>query len=120
MEWQPPPPSTALVFPVFVLNPLTTPPTRNLCLSFHTTSTFGDELRAMEQDPAEFNMYIVTKKGRVLKVGAKLELGKVLAAAGKDGDGWELKEGWALEMVAVPKGAAGETWVANWKAELAG
>ena len=84
-------------------------------------ATFGDTLAAMEEDPAEFNLYIATKKGRVLKVGAKLELGKVLkAAAGEvgSGDGWELKEGWALEMVGVPKNAKGEEWIKNWKEEL--
>lgn len=119
--WDPPPPSTPLVIPVFLLLPLAEPPTRDLCLSFHTQSTFGDELRAMEKDPAEYDLYIATQRGRVLKVGAKLELGRVLEAAGKQaGDGWELKDGWALEMVGVPKGTKGQEWIATWKKQFRG
>jgi hypothetical protein len=118
ITWTAPPTDTPLIFPVFLLLPLTTPPTRDLCLSFHTSATFGDVLLSMEHDPTTHQLYIATKKGRVLKVGAKLDLGKVLAAAGKDGDGWELKEGWALEMVGVPKGAEGEKWVQGWKEEV--
>ena len=121
VNWKAPPPSTPIIFPIFLLKPLASPPSRDLCLSFHISATFGDTLAAMEEDPAEFNLYIATKKGRVLKVGAKLELGKVLnAAAGEvgTGDGWELKEGWALEMVGVPKNAKGDEWIKNWKEEL--
>lgn len=121
IRWEAPPTSTPLILPIFLLKPLAEPPTRDLCLSFHTSSTFGDELRAMEQDPNELNLYIATKKGRLLKVGAKLVLGKVLAAARtNEGDGWELKDGWALEMVGVPKTKEGDEWVANWKKELIG
>lgn len=75
----------------------------------------------MEHDPAMINLYIATKKGKVLKVGAKLVLEKVLkAASGGEGgdDGWELKEGWALEMVGVPKGEKGDEWVKKWKEEV--
>lgn len=118
VEWTAPPPETPLIFPVFLLLPLATPPTRDLCLSFHTSVTFGDVLESMEHDPATTQLYISTKKGKVLKVGAKLQLGKVLAAAGKDGDGWELSEGWALEMVGVPKGEQGEEWIKTWKEEV--
>lgn len=118
VTWEPPPPTTALIFPTFLLLPLATPPTRDLCLAFHTSATFGEVLLSMEHDPSAFNLYIATKKGRVLKVGAKLDLGKVLEAASRDGDGWELKEGWALEMVGVPKGSQGEAWVAGWKQEV--
>ena len=53
-----------------------------------------------------------------MKVGAKLTLEKVLAAAGKDGDGWELKEGWALEMVGVEKGEKGDEFIKGWKEEV--
>jgi hypothetical protein len=117
--WDPPPPSTPLIIPVFLLLPLANPPTRDLCLAFHTSSTFGEEIRAMDHDPAEYDVYIATKKGRVLKVGAKLDLGRVLEAAGKaEGDGWELKEGWALEMVGVRKGEKGAAWIADWKEKL--
>lgn len=73
----------------------------------------------MEHDPAELDVYIATKKGRVLKVGNKLALGRVLDAAGKEkGDGWELGEGWSLEVTGVPKGERGAQWIADWKLQL--
>ncbi|GAA5826678.1 hypothetical protein JCM3770_003230 [Rhodotorula araucariae] len=123
VPWQPAPPETPLVFPVFLLLPLASPPTRDLIMAFPEQATFGDALQSMEQDPAAVQLYLATKRGRVLKIGAKLTLGKVLAAAGQSKagepqDGWELKEGWALEMVGVPKGAAGEEWIQGWKAEV--
>jgi len=111
-----------MIFPVFLLLPLASPSSRDLITSFPDTATFGDALLSMGRDPGEVQLYIATKRGRVLKVGSKLTLGKVLkAAAGKAGepeDGWELKEGWALEMVGVPKGAKGEDWIQDWKKEL--
>ena len=118
VTWQPPPLDTPLILPVFLLLPLAQPPTRDLCLGFHTSATFGDALISMEHDPASTQLYVATKKGKVLKVGSKLTLEKVLAAAGKDGDGLVLQEGWALEMVGVPKTSAGEDWVQTWKAEV--
>lgn len=72
----------------------------------------------MDHDPSTTQLYVATKKGKVLKVGAKLTLEKVLAAAGKEGDGLVLQEGWALEMIGVPKGSEGEAWVQSWKAEV--
>ncbi|SCV71965.1 BQ2448_4659 [Microbotryum intermedium] len=120
VKWTAPPPETSLIFPIFLMMPLSDPPTRDLCLEFHTAATFGDLLASMDQDPSTTAMYIATKKGRVLKVGNKLTLGKVLvAAAGEAGDdGWELKEGWALELVAVPKGPRGEDWIGKWKKDV--
>lgn len=117
--WVAPPAHTPLIFPVFLLLPLASPPTRDLCLEFHVLASFGDVLAFMEHDPASFQIYIATVKGKVLKVGAKLLLGKVLQATAKEqGDGWDLKEGWALEMVAVPKGPEGEKWIEGWKEEV--
>ncbi|GAA5877178.1 hypothetical protein JCM3774_003323 [Rhodotorula dairenensis] len=126
--WQPPPPETPLVFPCFLLLPLETPPTRDLIMAFPEDATFGDALVSMGRDPASTQLYLATKRNRVLKIGPKLTLGKVLAAAaGKvpaaggdnnERDGWELKEGWALEMVGVPKTSAGDDWIQNWKKEL--
>ncbi|SCZ88584.1 BZ3500_MvSof-1268-A1-R1_Chr2-1g04506 [Microbotryum saponariae] len=120
IRWTAPPPETSLIFPIFLMMPLNNPPTRDLCLEFHTAATFGDLLASMDQDPTTIAMYIATKEGRVLKVGNKLTLGKVLVAAAGEAadDGWELKEGWALELVAVPKGPRGEEWVAKWKQEV--
>ncbi|BGP40290.1 HSP70/90 co-chaperone [Rhodotorula kratochvilovae] len=123
VPWQPAPPETPLVFPVFLLLPLASPPTRDLIMAFPEQATFGDALQSMEQDPSAVQLYLATARGRVLKIGAKLTLGKVLAAAGQaragePQDGWELKEGWALEMVGVPKGPKGEEWIQGWKAEV--
>ncbi|GAA5960779.1 hypothetical protein JCM21900_006870 [Sporobolomyces salmonicolor] len=122
--WVAPPPTTPLTFPVFLLLPLASPPTRDLCLAFHEQATFGDALLSMEHDPVSTQLYLATKQGKVLKIGAKLTLGKVLEAAGRpregemERDGWELKEGWALEMVGVPKGKEGEDWIQEWKKEV--
>ncbi|GAA5840273.1 hypothetical protein JCM9279_002332 [Rhodotorula babjevae] len=121
--WQPAPPETPLVFPVFLLLPLASPPTRDLIMAFPEQATFGDALQSMDQDAQAVQLYLATRRGRVLKIGAKLTLGKVLAAAGKvkEGDapdGWELKEGWAFEMVGVPKGERGEEWIQGWKKEV--
>lgn len=111
---------------MFLLLPLSSPPTRDLCLEFDERATFADVLEYMEHPPASLDLYSATKRGRVLKIGGKLNLGKVLEMAsrvrpgGEEGerDGWELKEGWSFEMVGVPKGAEGETWVKEWKEEV--
>ncbi|GAA5856823.1 hypothetical protein JCM8547_008860 [Rhodosporidiobolus lusitaniae] len=121
--WTPPPPETPLIFPVFLLLPLASPPTRDLIMSFPESATFGDALLSMGHDPSHTQLYLATKRGRVLKIGAKLTLGKVLEAAGKvkegeEKDGWELKEGWALEVLGVPKGSEGEEHVQKWKKEV--
>lgn len=122
VAWVPPPSSTPMIFPCFLLLPLAQPPTRDLCLGFHEQATFGDVLRSMELNPGSTQLYIATRAGRVLKVGAKLTLSQVLSSArGKEPgttDGWELQEGWAFEMVGVPKGPAGEAWIQQWKAEV--
>jgi len=79
----------------------------------------------MEHPPLSLDLYFATHRGRVLKIGGKLTLGKVLEMASrekKEGqekrDGWELKEGWSFEMVGVPKGREGEEWVREWKEEV--
>ncbi|KAK4049475.1 HSP70/90 co-chaperone [Microbotryomycetes sp. JL221] len=120
VTWTAPPIETPIVFPCFLLSPLAQPqPTRDLCLEFHEQATFGDMLSSMEHDSSSTQMYMATHKGRVLKVGAKLTLNQVLVAASKEPqDGWELQEGWAFELVAVPKGEQGERWVQQWKQEL--
>ncbi|GAA5820199.1 hypothetical protein JCM11251_005522 [Rhodosporidiobolus azoricus] len=121
--WTPPPPHTPLIFPAFVLFPLQNPPVRDLVMAFPEDATFGDALLSIGRDPSDTQLYLSTYRGRVLKIGAKLTLGKVLEAAGKvkegeDRDGWELREGWALEIVGVPKGREGEEWVQQWKEEV--
>ncbi|GAA6034111.1 hypothetical protein JCM8097_000701 [Rhodosporidiobolus ruineniae] len=123
VPWSPPPPHTPLIFPVFVLLPLEKPPTRDLIMAFPEDATFGDALQSVGRDASSTQLYLATARGRVLKIGPKLTLGKVLEAAGKvkegeERDGWELKEGWALEMVGVPKGSEGEEWIQEWKKEV--
>ncbi|GAA5975895.1 hypothetical protein JCM11641_002831 [Rhodosporidiobolus odoratus] len=123
VPWSAPPPHTPMIFPVFLLLPLERPPTRDLIMSFPEDASFGDALQSMGRDPSTNQLYLATSRGRVLKIGAKLTLGKVLEAAGKvkegeEKDGWELKEGWALEMVGVPKGSEGEEWIQEWKKEV--
>lgn len=117
--WQAPPTSTALLFPVFFLNPLTSPPKRDLYTNFSTEMSFSSVLTAMEYDTKSLSLYLATKNLKVLRIGLKLELGKVLEAAGRSGeDGIELCEGWAIELVVVKKGKEGEDWVKNWKESL--
>ncbi|BGP24732.1 40S ribosomal protein s7 [Rhodotorula toruloides] len=122
--WQPPPPHTPLIFPTFLLLPLASPPTRDLIMSFPEDATFGDALVSMGHDPSSTQLYLSTLRGRVLKIGSKMTLGKVLVGAAKKNekgeleDGWELKEGWALEMVGVPRGNEGDEWVRKWKEEV--
>lgn len=93
-------------------------------MSFPEDATFGDALSSMGHDPSSTQLYLSTRLGRVLKIGSKMTLGKVLLGAGKRNekgeieDGWELKEGWALEVVGVPKGREGDEWVKGWKEEV--
>lgn len=92
-------------------------------MAFPEDATFRDALASMGRDASSTQLYLATKRNRVLKIGAKLTLGKVLATAGKvkegeQPDGWELREGWAFEMVGVPKTSAGDEWVQKWKGEL--
>ncbi|GAA5940812.1 uncharacterized protein JCM15063_000887 [Sporobolomyces koalae] len=125
IPWVAPPPESPLVFPTFVLLPLAQPPTRNLCLEFDERATFHDFSESMELDPNEYDLYFATVRGKVLKVGSKLTLAKVMAMAakakeGQEADGWELKEGWVLEVVGIPKSekARGEEWIKEWKEDL--
>lgn len=129
VPWVAPPPTSPLVFPIFLLLPLSSPPTRDLCLSFDERSTFSDLLESMDHSSNTMDLYFSTFKGRVLKIGGKLTLGKVLELASKkpkqggqqvgDDDGWELKEGWAFEVVGIPKGdERGEEWIKEWKEEV--
>jgi hypothetical protein len=100
-------------------------------LTFHQDVTFGDQLDAFNaqhgarqhRDPSEEVIYAVTKAGRMLKVGRKLTLLKLIKAAVKeqaDGttDGLHLVEGWCLEFYTVPKGDKETQWVQEMKARL--
>lgn len=127
-EWQAPPTDTPLIFPVFFLRPLATPPTRDLILTFRQDVTFGDQLDAFNaqsnvQDQHRASspetVYAVTKKGRLLKAGRKLTLKQIIAASAKDGDGLELNDGWCLEFYIVPAGGEPEQrWIQEMKARI--
>lgn len=126
VPWVAPPPESPVVFPIFLLLPLARPtPTRDLCLEFDERATFGDLVESMDHAPNALDLYFATYRGRVLKVGAKLTLAKVVDMAsrpqpGVDArDGWELKEGWAFELVGIPKGdPRGDEWIKEWKEEV--
>lgn len=130
-EWQPPPTTCPLIFPVFLLRPLATPPTRDLILTFHQDVTFGGQLDAFNAQnaakqgraPVEEVVYAVTKSGRILKVGRKLTLQKVIATAATrlptgEQDGLQLVEGWCLEFFIVPKGDSETQWIQEMKRRL--
>lgn len=92
--------------------------------------TFGDQLDAFNAQNAhqarslqEEVVYAVTKNGRILKVGRKLTLKKIIEAAAQklpDGkmDGLDLVEGWCLEFYIVPKGDAEAEWIQEMKRRL--
>lgn len=130
-DWQAPPPACPLIFPVFLLRPLATPPTRDLILTFHQDVTFGGQLDAFNaqnaakqgRDPAEEVVYAVTKAGRILKVGRKLTLQKIITTAATklpsgEQDGLQLVEGWCLEFFIVPKGENETRWIQEMKVRL--
>lgn len=127
-EWTAPPLETPLIFPVFLLRPWATPPTRDLILSFHQDVTFGNQLDAFNaqqshqrRSPAEETIYATTKQNRILKVGRKLTLRKIAALAVKELpnalDGLDLVEGWCLEFYILPKGDDEAKWIRETKAQ---
>jgi hypothetical protein len=99
-------------------------------LTFHQDVTFGDQLDAFnaqnahqQRDPTAEVVYAVTQKGRILKVGRKLTLKKIIEAAAQkvaDGsiDGLDLVEGWCLEFYIVAKGQSETRWIAEQKAKI--
>lgn len=127
-DWAPPPIETPLIFPVFFLRPLATPPTRDLILTFRQDVTFGDQLDAFnaqnnvqsqKRTPGSETVYAVTKEGRLLKAGRKLTLKQIIAACAKDGDGLQLSDGWCLEFYVVPAGGdAEQNWIKEMKARI--
>ncbi|KAH8928160.1 hypothetical protein BT69DRAFT_1346846 [Atractiella rhizophila] len=104
-----PPPSYSpteggISYPVFLLSPFSTPPTRDLIVSFSEQATFAD---ALPQDVLEqCGIFAVTRKGRILKMGKKIVLAKLIDGCWKDAekDGLELKDGWCLEFYLIQKG----------------
>jgi Cns1/TTC4 Wheel domain len=122
-SWESPNPNSPISIPVFLLRPLSDPPSRDLILAFHEDTSFGDQLNAMAES-ADCILYVITKNGRILKVGRKLTLREIMTTAAirrPDGlllDGLELKDGWCLEVFVLPKNGAADEWVQNQKREL--
>lgn len=127
-KWWAPPIETPLIFPVFFLRPLATPPTRDLILTFRQDVTFGGQLDAFNaqnnvqqqnRGPVTETVYAVTKQGRLLKAGRKLTLKQIIPACVKEGDGLELTDGWCLEFYIVPAGGdAEQSWVKDMKERI--
>jgi hypothetical protein len=65
-------------------------------------------------------VYAPTRRRRLLKVGARMSLHDVCAAArakeGEAPDGLELKDG-CLTFVVLPKGTEEQKWIAQYKLE---
>lgn len=96
--------------------------------------SLSEQLEAFAQHDPQFlsaypgrvdavDVYAVSSRGRMLKLGKKLELHQVLlqSATTKDGskDGMDLVGGWALELYLVPRqGDAAGKWIAEMKADL--
>lgn len=116
---------TPLIFPVFFLRPLATPPTRDLILTFRQDVTFGGQLdafnaqnnvQAQQRNAQNETVYAATKQGRLLKVGRRLTLKQIIAACVKEKDGLELVNGWCLEFYIVPSGGPAEKeWIQEMK-----
>jgi hypothetical protein len=84
--------------------------------------TIAEQFDGMGLD-ASYDAYLATARGRLLKLGRKLSLAAVFAAAvpkaaDAERDGVALKEGWCIEVFAVPRGAEADTWAAEMKASL--
>lgn len=123
-----------LVFPVFLLQPCSQPPSRDLIPEWLVSGvSLADQLHAFaDSDPAflsayknrvdDVEVYATTSKGRMLKLGKNLDLDQALAQAAKtkDGsvDGLDLVGGWSLELYLVPRGAASQKWIAEMKADM--
>lgn len=114
-----------LLLPVFLLKPCATPPTRDLIPTWGQDVSLQLQLDAFSyQDPTinTLDMYTITQRGRILKLGRKLTLEEVLrqAATAADGkpDGLPLVGDWCLELYAVPKGDKGKEWVDEMKRDL--
>jgi hypothetical protein len=112
-----------LSIPVFILRPFTpSGPVRDLIMAFPTDTTFSSQLIPMAEELGwslkAMNLFCVTTKGRVLKVGKGLTLGEMMIRAkGEGGDGMKLVEGWCMEFTLVEKEREKE-WVESVKEEI--
>ncbi|KAH8830202.1 hypothetical protein DL96DRAFT_1461291 [Flagelloscypha sp. PMI_526] len=126
------PTSTTLIIPTFFLYPQhatsdvipefveTTPFTAHLEAMFPPAAPPPQWDKAQEYRKDTLNVYAITKRKRLLKVGKKMTMFDVcMASKAKEGepkDGMELKEG-CLSFIVVPKGAQEEKWIKEFKAQ---
>ncbi|KIY45880.1 TPR-like protein [Fistulina hepatica ATCC 64428] len=129
--------ATAVVFPVFFLYPQY--PTSDIIPQFLENVPFGAHLDRMFPKTSHstnmpfadwdvkrqytldnINVYAMTSRGRLLKVGKKMCLRDIFKAAKKEEkEGLELKDG-CLTFVVLPKGSDVEKrWIDDWKSKVA-
>ncbi|ORY25815.1 hypothetical protein BCR39DRAFT_542841 [Naematelia encephala] len=130
-KWVPPPASTPLVFPVFLLYPQHSQ--SDLITHFHEDTSFEDQLNDVfaespawdtvrEYTPGNLVVYAETRARRLLKVGKELTLREVLAKAarkddeGKEKDGVVLRDG-LLSFVVLVKGTKEKEWIDDFKSK---
>jgi hypothetical protein len=118
------------VFPVFFCYPQYA--TSDVITDFVEDASFGAHLSAMfprdaptppwdqkrEYVTGQLNVYAITRRKRILRVGKNMTLRDVFKASkNKDGDpkdGLEIREG-CLTFVVLPKGEVEQKWVADFK-----
>lgn len=107
-----------LCFPVFVLRPLASPPTRDLILEWIENVPVSMQFDATGIDGLH-DAYVTTAKGQLFKIGRKLALVDIFKAAAKpaEQDGLVLRDGWCLEIYAVPRDGA-TAWAEEMKRSL--
>ena len=110
-----------LSFPVFLLRPLHQPATRDLILEWSESDTFIQQTEAAFGDESEvYEIYAVTAKAKLLKVGKNLTLAQFVGMVRKEGiDGVPLQGGWSLEFYLVPAGTdSTKAWINEMKIRL--
>ncbi|KAK8861441.1 hypothetical protein IAR55_002260 [Kwoniella newhampshirensis] len=136
--WQPPPPHTSIVFPVFLLYPAYGQ--SDFITHFHEDTSFEDQLNVIfpssssSTSPTPFApwdtkreyytsnlvVYVETAQRRLLKVGKELTLREVLIKAKKEAKGDQKKDGVILRdglmsFIVLVKGAGEKAWIEEFK-----
>lgn len=115
-EYQP------LLLPVFILRPTNQPPSRDLIPEWAEDVAIQDQLAAFDPGLLDFDLFTITRRGRILRLGKKLTLKQICAKASStkndEKDSLELIGGWSLEIYAVETGKRSENWIAEMKRDL--
>ncbi|EGG05281.1 uncharacterized protein MELLADRAFT_116853 [Melampsora larici-populina 98AG31] len=116
---------SSIVYPVYVFRPKDSPPRRDLILRWNEEDEFIDHLLELtegcSEDANDYQFYIVTIKGRILKCGNRLSLKSVIRMGFKkeNGDGIGLGDQGHLELVLVLKGSQDEKdWIQEIKSNF--